>query len=125
MCEFAKRRNFHGRRIYQTISGTLQKTDLDRLDASAALRLDRRLLYKMLEALERAKDCPDWKKEGGRYIPYPARWLKVCGWENDYAVPLQNCVPGQQPCLQKMNFTQRQYSPEYLNQFYVQDENPE
>lgn len=85
---------------------------------------DRSLFYKMLEALERAKACPDWKKDGGRYIPYPARWLKACGWENVYTVSLQDCVPEQQ-CPQKINFTQRQYSPEYLNQFYVQDENPE
>lgn len=25
---------------------------------------------------------PDWKKEGGRYIPYPANWLEAQGWLN-------------------------------------------
>jgi hypothetical protein len=40
------------------------------------------LLTKMLSALERAKTCDGWIEEGGRYIPYPASWLRAEGWED-------------------------------------------
>jgi hypothetical protein len=43
------------------------------------------LLTKMLNALERAKTCANWKKNGGQYIPYPATWLRAECWEDEIA----------------------------------------
>ena len=44
---------------------------------------DSELLTKMLTALGRAKTCHNWTKDGGQYIPYPAKWLRAEGWENE------------------------------------------
>ena len=38
------------------------------------------LLSVMLSALERQRHSPDWLKDGGRYIPLPARWLNGSRW---------------------------------------------
>lgn len=42
------------------------------------------LFEKIMEALEAAKKCEQWKKEKGQYIPYPATWLNQMRWEDDY-----------------------------------------
>ena len=39
----------------------------------------------ILTALEEQKDWPDWRKEGGKYIPYPATWLNGKRWEDEGA----------------------------------------
>ena len=41
------------------------------------------LLASILEAVEVAKRCDDWRKDGGKYIPYPASWLRAKGWEDE------------------------------------------
>jgi hypothetical protein len=48
------------------------------------LRPDDSLLGILLGKLEQAKKNPDWMKERGRYIPYPASWLNAKGWEDEY-----------------------------------------
>lgn len=40
------------------------------------------LLTQILEAVEVAKRGDDWRKESGKYIPYPASWLRAKGWED-------------------------------------------
>lgn len=40
----------------------------------------------LLAAIKALADTPDWQKENGRYIPYPASWLNAEGW-NDAAQP--------------------------------------
>jgi len=52
--------------------------------AWAKLQPDEQLVETMLAAIERAKTSEEWRKEGGRYIPYPATWLNAKGWEDDY-----------------------------------------
>jgi len=47
------------------------------------------LLKKILYGLELAKQSADWKKDGGKYIPYPATWLRAKGWEDEYNL---NCI---------------------------------
>jgi len=37
----------------------------------------------LLEALGKQKNSSDWKKENGKYIPYPASWLNARGWEDE------------------------------------------
>lgn len=34
-------------------------------------------------SLEKWKKCHDWVKESGKYVPYPASWLRSRGWEDE------------------------------------------
>jgi len=54
--------------------------------AWAKLQPDEQLIETMLAAIERAKKSEEWRKENGRYIPYPATWLNGKRWEDDYPV---------------------------------------
>lgn len=36
----------------------------------------------ILESIEMWKRTDQWKKDGGQYIPYPAKWLKERRWED-------------------------------------------
>lgn len=37
----------------------------------------------LLEALSRQKKASQWLEDGGRFVPYPASWLKDRRWEDD------------------------------------------
>ena len=39
-------------------------------------------LQTLLDALEIQKRSHDWQKDGGQYIPYPAKWLNKRRWED-------------------------------------------
>ncbi|QNB46839.1 hypothetical protein BR63_11275 [Thermanaerosceptrum fracticalcis] len=52
--------------------------------AWAKLQPDEQLVETMLTAIERAKKSEEWRKENGRYIPYPATWLNGKRWEDEY-----------------------------------------
>jgi hypothetical protein len=41
------------------------------------------LVERIMSAMTRAKTCPDWCREGGKFVPYPASWLNAKGWEDD------------------------------------------
>lgn len=47
-------------------------------------------LNDLLSALEIQKRSHDWTKEGGTYIPYPAKWLKYRRWEDSMEVNVQS-----------------------------------
>lgn len=38
---------------------------------------------RILAALKEQKQWPDWRKEEGKYIPYPATWLNSKRWEDE------------------------------------------
>lgn len=40
----------------------------------------------LLESIEMWKRTDQWKKDGGQYIPYPAKWLKERRWEDSTKV---------------------------------------
>lgn len=40
-------------------------------------------LGKVLEALSWQTQQPDWTKQGGRFVPYPASWLNARQWEDE------------------------------------------
>ena len=52
-------------------------------DVWKKLRPSTELTRRILDALEQAKKCPQWQREGGRYIPYPANWLERRQWTDD------------------------------------------
>jgi hypothetical protein len=45
---------------------------------------DEQLLARMISSIERAKTSDDWKRQNGRYVPYPATWLNAKGWEDEF-----------------------------------------
>ncbi len=45
------------------------------------------LMAKIMKALEEQKRSPDWQREGGRYIPHPAKWLAERRWEDEAPPP--------------------------------------
>lgn len=55
--------------------------------AFAKLVTDDTLLDIILAALARARERPDWQKDGGQFVPYPATWLGARGWEDDLGPP--------------------------------------
>lgn len=44
---------------------------------------DETLLTTIIEAIERAKSRDQWRRDGGKYIPYPSTWLNAKGWEDE------------------------------------------
>ena len=59
-------------------------------DVWKKLRPSAELTRRILDALEQAKRCPQWQREGGRYIPYPANWLERRQWTDE----LRTCGRG-------------------------------
>jgi hypothetical protein len=47
---------------------------------------DEQLLAIMLATIERAKKSEDWRKDNGKWIPYPSTWLNAKGWEDEHEV---------------------------------------
>lgn len=45
---------------------------------------DDELFNKMIKSLERFKELDDWKKQNGKYIPYPSTWLNQKRWEDEF-----------------------------------------
>lgn len=59
----------------------------------------RHLLADLLAGLERQKALPDWTRDGGKFIPYPATWLNGRRWEDEAplaaeATALPACLEG-------------------------------
>lgn len=48
----------------------LEKTDIDT----------------MLAAIEAQKNCPQWVKDKGQFIPHPSTWLNQCRWNDETEV---------------------------------------
>lgn len=43
----------------------------------------------IMEGLERWKQCEQWCRDGGRFVPYPATWLNARNWETPPDLPQQ------------------------------------
>ena len=55
----------------------------DARKAFAKLNPDAALVEDMLRALDWQKRLPEWTKDGGQFIPYPATWLNARRWEDE------------------------------------------
>lgn len=58
---------------------------VNRKDAERAwlkLSPDEKLQAKIMQALEEQKASEDWRKEGGKFIPYPSTWLNKERWDD-------------------------------------------
>lgn len=49
----------------------------------AKFKPDDALTDRMIHAVEAAKNTPQWQRDGGQYIPYPATWLNQRRWEDE------------------------------------------
>lgn len=43
---------------------------------------------KLIRAVVVAKSSDQWRRDGGQYIPYPARWLREERWEDCHEVDI-------------------------------------
>lgn len=66
------------------------------------LKPDTDLFRQIMAALEAQKKSPDWQKEGGQYILYPATWLNGRRWE-DEIIP----APSQSPTREEQEARRR------------------
>ena len=41
---------------------------------------------KLVKAIENAKESEQWKEQRGKYIPYPATWLRGERWDDVYEI---------------------------------------
>ena len=55
----------------------------DARKAFAKLNPDAALVEDMLRALDWQKSLPEWTKDGGQFVPYPATWLNARRWEDE------------------------------------------
>jgi hypothetical protein len=47
-------------------------------------------LSELLTAIEKQKESEDWKKENGKWIPFPATWLRAGRWDDELTLNLEN-----------------------------------
>lgn len=62
----------------------------NKADAEKAFKQVKEPIETLLKAIEAQKLSPDWQKEGGQFIPYPATWLRRGAWMDETsALPKQ------------------------------------
>lgn len=55
--------------------------------AFAKIKPDVAMVDRMLEAIARARESPQWREAQGKYIPHPATWLNAKGWADEPSEP--------------------------------------
>ena len=63
-----------------------KKAKADAHDQWMKMKPTRGLLQTILTAIEAQKKSPEWQKNDGQYIPYPATWLHRRQWEDELEV---------------------------------------
>jgi hypothetical protein len=70
---------------------------------------------KIIAAIEKAKNCSQWQKDNGLYIPNPATWLNQGRWDDE--IP-QNSTGWKNNYLRRTrDHREREYNDEYLERF--------
>lgn len=77
--------------------------------AWSKLKPSAELTKAILAAVEYQRNCPQWQKDGGQYIPNPATWLNQGRWEDKLP------TPADQPQRQ----TGKPTKADELNEFYA------
>ena len=68
------------------------------LKAWNLIKPDEELTEQIIAATEVARQTSDWQKEGGKYIPYPATWLRAQGWLDQFVVDIQSMATESEAC---------------------------
>ena len=58
----------------------------DKANAEKAFKKVKVSVDVLIDAIEKQKQTPDWNKENGKYIPYPATWLNGRRWEDEIEI---------------------------------------
>ena len=82
--------------------------------AFGKIELSQSLFQIIMASLDQWKKSDDWTKDGGQFIPYPATWLNGKRWDDE--PPKAKSTNKYKP-NNVGNFTQREYSDEFLNSF--------
>lgn len=77
--------------FYQAYPRKKNRGDAEK--AWAALKPDDQLVRLMLTAVGKAKGTPEWKEEHGKYIPYPASWLRAKRWLDEMPTVPKERIP--------------------------------
>ena len=51
-------------------------------------------LEKLLKAVICARATEDWRKDGGKFVPYPATWLRAERWDDVHEVEIDRVKDG-------------------------------
>ena len=69
----------------------------------------------ILKKIPLLKNTEDWQKENGRFIPYPASWLRAKGWEDEpIEVKHTPYIPPEPPVFHE----HEKYDPEKVKQVH-------
>lgn len=66
-----------------------KKNKGDAFKAWGSTKKDRPDLAEILKAIKAQSVTEDWTKEGGKFIPYPATWLRAHAWDDEITEPSQ------------------------------------
>ena len=82
-------------------------------DAFRKINPDDSLLEKMLNSIDKQRDSPQWKENGGQFIPHPTTWLNGKRWEDEVRTE-QKTISNvkQMPTVPAQNYEQRKYDEE-------------
>lgn len=61
-----------------------KKAKLDCMRAWKSLNPDAQLFKEIMTGLKRAINSKEWKEQDGKFIPYPATWLRKGRWLDEY-----------------------------------------
>ena len=61
-----------------------KRAKADALKAFKKINPDDQLLTLMIDAVGTAKDSDGWAKDNGKYIPFPASWLRAGCWDDEH-----------------------------------------
>lgn len=59
-----------------------KRNKADAHKAWAKLKPDAELYRRIMASLDAHKRAPDWSKDGGQFVPYPASWLRAGGFDD-------------------------------------------
>ncbi|MHB1938974.1 MAG: hypothetical protein ACYCOR_20730 [Acidobacteriaceae bacterium] len=62
-----------------------KKAKADAFKAWKSLKPSEPLAETILQAVQRATTSEDWRRDNGKFIPYPATWLRARRWEDEDA----------------------------------------
>lgn len=77
--------------FWKTYPNKKEKGDAEK--AWKSLRPNQELQQVILSAIEAAKLSHKWREEGGKFIPYPAKWLRRKRWEDEVSSPDNDFFP--------------------------------
>lgn len=75
------------------------------------IRPDSVLQMQISNALRSQKECDQWTRDGGQFIPHPATWLNGERWKDETVLPAR-ASPGRSAAVPAQMYGQRDYSGE-------------